>query len=154
MQLKACFLNFEKSNPIFKHQFGFKSAYSTNYTIVNLVENIKSQINDYDDDVCSVFRYLKKAFHAVDHQILLQKRYHYGIRGLVHNSFKQYLSNCKQIVFISVYSSEMISVQYPISQGSTLGAFLFLLYINDLSSLFNKAITINFADDTHLSYRS
>ena len=47
-----------------------------------------------------------------------------------------------------------MSVQYPITQGSTLGAFLFLLYINDLSSLFNKAITINFADDAHLSYRS
>ena len=31
---------------------------------------------------------------------------------------------------------------------------MFLLYINDLNSVFNEAITIYFADDTHLSYAS
>ena len=31
---------------------------------------------------------------------------------------------------------------------------MFLLYINDLNSVFNKAITIHFADDTNLSYAS
>ena len=31
---------------------------------------------------------------------------------------------------------------------------MFLLYINDLNSVFNKTITIHFADDTHLSYAS
>ena len=31
---------------------------------------------------------------------------------------------------------------------------MFLLYINDLNYVFNKAITIHFADDTHLSYAS
>ena len=31
---------------------------------------------------------------------------------------------------------------------------MFLLYINDLNSVFNKSITIHFPDDTHLSYVS
>ena len=31
---------------------------------------------------------------------------------------------------------------------------MFLLYINDLNSVFNKSITIHFPDDTHLSYAS
>ena len=38
--------------------------------------------------------------------------------------------------------------------STPLGPLLLLLYIKDLNSVFNKAITIHFADDTHLSYAS
>ena len=45
-------------------------------------------------------------------------------------------------------------IKYGVTQGSALGPILFLLYVNDLNSLFNKTITIHFADETHLSYVS
>ena len=61
----------EKNNLIFKRKFGFRSGYSSNHTIVNLVESIKKYI-DNDNCVCSVFINLEKAFDTVDHQILLQ----------------------------------------------------------------------------------
>ena len=41
-----------------------------------------------------------------------------------------------------------------VSQRSTLRPLLFLLDINDLNYVFNKAITTHFDDDTHLSYTS
>ena len=58
-----------KNNLIFKRHFGFSSSYSSNHTIVNLVESIKKYI-DNNDFVCSVFIDLEKAFDTVDHQIL------------------------------------------------------------------------------------
>ena len=143
----------EKNNLIFKRQFGFRSGYSSNHTIVNLAESIKKYI-DHDNYVFSVFIDLGKAFDSVDHQILLQKLYHYGIRGLAHNWFQSYLFNRQQFVFISGSSSELMSVKCGVPQGSTLGPVLFLLYITDLNSVFNKAITIHFVDDTHLIYAS
>ena len=143
----------EKNNLIFKRQFGFRSGYSSNHTIVNLVESIEMYI-DNDNYVCSVFIDLEKAFDTVDHQILLQKLYHYGIRGLAHNWFQSYLFNRQQFVFISGSSSELMSIKCGVPQRSTVGRVLFLLYINDLNYVFSKAITTHFVDDTRLSYAS
>ena len=56
--------------------------------------------------------------------------------------------------FMSSSSSDLIPIKCGVPQQSTLGPLLFLLYINDLNSVFNKVITIHFADDTHLSYAS
>ena len=101
--------------------------------------------------MCSVFIDLEKTFDTVYHQNLLPKFYHYGIRSLAHNWFRSYL---QQFVFILGSSPELMPVKCGVPQGSTLEPLLFLLYINDLNSLFNKAITIHFTDDTHLSYAS
>ena len=104
--------------------------------------------------MCSVYTDLEKAFDAVDHQILLQQLYHYGIRGLAHNWFQSYLFNRQPFVFISGSSSELMSIKCGVPQRSTLGPLLCLLYINNLNSVFNKTMTIHFADDTHFSYAS
>ena len=112
--------------------------------MVNLVETIKKYI-DNDNYMCSIFIDLEKALDTVDYQILLQKLYHYGIRGLSQNWFRSYLSNRQRFVFISGSSSEVMSIKYGVPQGSTLGPLWFLLYISDLNSVFNKAITMTLA---------
>ena len=134
-----CFL--EKNNLFLKRQYGYRSGYSSNHTIVNLFESIKKYI-DNDNYVCSVFIDLEKAFDTVDQQILLQKLYHCGIWGLTHNWFRSYLPNRQQFVFVSASFSELISIKCEVPQGSKLGPLLFLLYVNDLNSVFNKTITI------------
>ena len=77
--------------------------------------------------MCSVFIDLEKVFDTVDHQILLQNLYHYGIWVLAHNWFQSYLFNRKQFVFISGSSSELMPIKCGVPQGSSLGLLLFLL---------------------------
>ena len=72
----------------------------------------------------------------------------YGTWGLAHNWFRSYLPTRQQFVLISGSSTELMSTNCGVPQGSTLGPLLFFLYINDLNSVFIEAITIDFADDT------
>ena len=47
-----------------------------------------------------IFLDSKKAFDTVSFNRLLQELKHYGVRGLVHNLLKSYLTGAKQFVYI------------------------------------------------------
>ena len=75
---------------------------------------------------------LQKAFDTLDHRVLLEKTKCFGFRASVIKWFESYLSNRKFLVCIDVFS-EARTLKYGVPQGSILGPFLFLLYVNDLS---------------------
>ena len=62
-------------------QFGFRQQYSTSHALINITENIRKALDDRTIS-CGVFVDLRKAFDTLDHQILLAKLNHYGIRGV------------------------------------------------------------------------
>ena len=72
-----------------------RAQYSTSYALINITENIRKALGDGNVG-CGVFVDLQKAFHTVDHQILLAKLNHHGIRGVSNDWFKSYLSNHNQ----------------------------------------------------------
>ena len=91
-----------------------------------------------------------KAFDMVNHDILLHKLYHYGIRGIANKWFKSYLSNREQYVSIDGKSSNKQKLKYSVPQGSILGPLLFIIYINDLPGIHNLAKFILYADDANI----
>ena len=93
---------------------------------------------------------LKKAFDIVQHQILLYKLQHYGIRGLAFQWFESYLSKRKQFVLMKNIQSDISELcEYGVLQGSVLGPILFLLFINDIHMSLSKITIKLFADDTN-----
>uniref|UniRef100_A0A7M5VBW5 Reverse transcriptase domain-containing protein n=1 Tax=Clytia hemisphaerica TaxID=252671 RepID=A0A7M5VBW5_9CNID len=141
------FLN--QFNQIYSRQFGFRKGHSTTHTLMNILERIREHL-DGGGFACGVFVDLQKAFDTVDHEILISKLDHYGIRGNTKAWFKSYLSDRSQYVSISGTNSNHKPIKHGVPQGSVLGPLLFLVYINDLHYYIRTSETYHFADDTHL----
>ena len=71
-------------------QYGFRKQHSTQHAILDIINEIQNNM-DKKMYSCGIFIDLKKAFDSVDHDILLGKLYHYGVRGVINNWFSSYL---------------------------------------------------------------
>ena len=91
-QRTYCFM--EKTGQIYNSQYGFRSQHSCESAVAELAsEIIKGQQNDMY--TLALFLDLSKAFDTLEHKVLLDKMYRYGIRGISLNWFKSYLENRK-----------------------------------------------------------
>ena len=88
-----------------------------------------------------IFSRSKKAFHTVDHKILLHKLQHYGISGEFLLIISSYLSNRHQCEEFMNIKSNLQKITMGLPQGSILGPLLVLLYINDILK-FQKTLNL------------
>ena len=86
----------------------------------------------------------------MDHEIVLKKLSHYGIRGIANEWFCLYLTKRKQYVIIGNQVSTVNEISTGVLQGSVLGPLLFLIYINDLPKYKSYSKTYHFTDDTSI----
>ena len=137
----------EKFNAINEHQFGFRKKHSASYLTSLLTANIATSFENKMNTL-GIFLDLSKAFDTINHEILLNKLHHYGIRGTVYNWFKSYLIGRSQQVDYNSHISNIRTISSSVPQGSILGPHLFIIYVNDFPNCLKFSSNLSFADDT------
>lgn len=131
-------------------QSGFRKNDSTVQQLIKLVHDIAKSL-DKHEETKSIYLDISKAFVKVWHSGLLHKMENLcGIQGLTLKFFKSYLSGRVQKVVMENMSSGLKRTTAGVPQGSILGPLLFLIYINDITTVVTNPTHL-FADDTSIS---
>jgi hypothetical protein len=117
--------------------------------IIQLLDKIITSI-DKGDYAAGLFLDFSKAFDTVNHEILLRKLNHYGIRSVANDWLASYLHDRSQYCTLNNKFSTTSNIVCGIPQGSILGQILFLIYINDLGTIFDDLSVFLFADDSNI----
>jgi hypothetical protein len=82
----------DKHNILNKSQYEFRKNESTNVAIATIIENIIESLDDKTKCNC-VLLDLSKAFECIQHDILMDKLYKYGVQSMPHKLIASYLRN-------------------------------------------------------------
>ena len=103
---------FEMFDVLYSRQYGFRPKHSTLTALLDLTNELYNSA-DSNKYTIGVFLDLSKAFDTVNHDIMIQKLYHYGIRGVALQWFTSYLTDRKQCTIFNNTTSNWL----PISCG-------------------------------------
>ena len=106
----------DKDSLLYSLQFGFCQQYWTSHALLHMIEKTMKALDDGNFE-WGIFTDLQKAFHTVDHNIILGKLSHYGIRGVANKWFESHLSEWKHFLSINGFDSDMSTIASGVLQS-------------------------------------
>ena len=128
----------EENNLLDSKQGGFRPGHSTVDTIIKFTNDLYEGINENRGTV-ACFVDLKKAFDIVNHNILINKLALLGLSNSMILWVQSYIKNRTQRTLANNILSEVRTIECGVPQGSILGPLFFLVYINDMGTVFRES---------------
>ena len=129
-----------------KYLTGFHKNHNTQYALLNIIENWKSNLN-IGNKIRATFMDLSEAFDTLDHSLLIAKVEAHGFDGLSIEFMKNYLTNRKQKRKVENCFSMWRTVASDVPQDSILGPLLLNICVNDIFLFAKNSTLCNYADD-------
>lgn len=132
-------------------QHGFVRGRSVSSNLIEFT-NYASGVIESGSQLDVIYTDFSKAFDRVPHTLLLRKLHMIGVHSSLLSWISSYLVGRWQYVRLCGCRSSTFEVHSGVPQGSHLGPLLFLLYVNDIPTIF-KSRSLLYADDLKLFRR-
>ena len=143
----------DKYNVLDDAQHGFRKHRSCVSQLITTLDDFSNCLNK-KEQTDAILLDFSKAFDKVDHEGLILKLEHFGIRNSLLNWIRSFLIDRKQRVLVDGMASTPTTVLSGVPQGTVLGPLFFLIYINDISKGLSQGTKIRLFADDSLLYRT